>query len=106
MAQPSPVPSAACVALPAQPEEEAAITTVTPAGTAMASIDLKVNFLRPGIADGRELRARGTVAHAGRTIAVAHSEVVNADAKRVALATGSALLLPGRSASLVDLPID
>lgn len=81
-----------------------AITTVTPAATAMASIDLKVNFLRPGIADGRELLARGTVTHAGRTIAVAHSEVVKADGKRVALATGSALLLPGRSASLVDLP--
>jgi uncharacterized protein (TIGR00369 family) len=83
-----------------------AIVTVAPAATAMASIDLKVNFLRPGIADGRELLARGTIAHAGRSIAVAHSEVVNADGKRVALATGSALLLPGRSASLVDLPID
>ena len=80
-----------------------AISTVTPAATAMASIDLKVNFLRPGIADGRELVARGTVAHAGRTIVVAHSEVMNADAKLVALATGSALLLPGRSASLVDV---
>jgi uncharacterized protein (TIGR00369 family) len=83
-----------------------AIMTVTPAKTAMAPIDLKVNFLRPGIADGRELVARGTVAHAGRTIVVAHSEVVNADGKHVALATGSALLLPGRSASLIDLPID
>jgi hypothetical protein len=37
---------------------------------------------------------------------VAHAEVVNADGKRVALATGSALMLPGRSASLIDLPID
>jgi len=83
-----------------------AIMAVTPAATATASIDLKVNFLRPGIADGRELLARGTIAHAGRSIAVAHSEVVNANGKRVALATGSALLLPGRSASLVDLPID
>lgn len=83
-----------------------AIMTVTPARTAMASIDLKVNFLRPGIADGRELLARGSVAHAGRTIVVAHSEVVNVDGKHVAVATGSALLVPGRSASLVDLPID
>jgi uncharacterized protein (TIGR00369 family) len=83
-----------------------AILTVTPPATAMASIDLKVNFLRPGIADGRELLARGTVVHSGRTICVAHSEVVNADGKRVALATGSALLLPGRAASLVDVPVD
>jgi uncharacterized protein (TIGR00369 family) len=83
-----------------------AITTVTPPATAMASVDLKVNFLRPGIPDGRDLVARGTVAHAGRTISVAHSEVLNADGKRVALATGSALLLADRSASLVDLPVD
>jgi uncharacterized protein (TIGR00369 family) len=84
----------------------AAMKTITPARTAMASVDLKVNFLRPGIADGRELVARGKVAHAGRTIAVAHSEVVNADGKQVALATGSAVLLPGRSASLSDLKVD
>ncbi|MGH7895066.1 MAG: PaaI family thioesterase [Candidatus Binatia bacterium] len=84
----------------------AAIMTITPARTAMASVDLKVNFLRPGIADGRELLARGKVAHAGRTIAVAHSEVVNADGKQVALATGSAVLLPGQSASLSDLKLD
>jgi hypothetical protein len=42
----------------------------------------------------------------GTMLGVAHSEVVNADGKRVVLATGSALLLPGRSASLVDLPIE
>jgi uncharacterized protein (TIGR00369 family) len=83
-----------------------AIVTVTPAATAMASVDLKVNFLRPGIADGRELLARGTLAHAGRTVAVAHSEVVDGDGKRVALAIGSGLLLPGRAASLIDLPVD
>jgi uncharacterized protein (TIGR00369 family) len=83
-----------------------AIQTVTPARTAIASIDLKVDFVRPAIADGRELMARGTVAHRGRTTVVAHSEVTNADGRRVALATGSALLLPGRSASLVDPPVD
>ena len=94
------------IAMLADAALSSAIMTVTPAATAMAPFDLKVNFLRPGIADGRELFARGTVAHAGRTIVVAHSEVVNADGKHVALATGSALLLPGRSASLVDLPID
>ena len=83
-----------------------AITTLKPAGTATATIDLKVNFLRPAPADGGELMARGRVDHAGRTIAVAHSEVVNADGKQVALATGSAVMLPGRSASLGDLKLD
>lgn len=83
-----------------------AIMTVAPAGTAVASIDLKVDFLRPARADGRELLARGNVVHAGRTLVVAHSEVTNLDGKRVALATGSALLLPGRPASLADLALD
>ena len=83
-----------------------AITTLKPAGTATATIDLKVNFLRPAPADGRDLVARGKVDHAGRTIAVAHSEIVNADGKQIALATGSAVLLPGRSASLADLKLD
>jgi acyl-coenzyme A thioesterase PaaI-like protein len=38
--------------------------------------------------------ARGQVDHGGRTIAMAHAEVVNADGKQVALATGSAVMLP------------
>jgi uncharacterized protein (TIGR00369 family) len=84
----------------------AAIMSIQPRGIAMATVDLKVNFLRPVFPDGRELRATGKVAHAGRTIAVAHSEVTNADGKQVALATGSAVFLPGRAASLVDLKLD
>lgn len=49
----------------------AAIQTTVPAGTAVAAIDLKVNFLRPVPADGRDLLAHGRVRHAGRTIAIA-----------------------------------
>jgi len=90
------------IAMLADAALSAAMVTVTPPGTAVASIDLKVDFLRPGLADGRELVARGTVAHSGRTIVVAHAEVVNADGKRVALATGSALLLPGRTVAAVE----
>ena len=79
-----------------------AIQTTAPAGTAVAAIDLKVNFLRPVLPDGRELLAHGRVRHAGRTIAIAEAEVVNADGKPVALATGSAMILPGRPAALDD----
>jgi acyl-coenzyme A thioesterase PaaI-like protein len=35
------------------------------------------------------------VIHAGRRIAVANSEVTDADGRRIAVATGSAMLLPG-----------
>lgn len=79
-----------------------AIQTTAPPGAAVAAIDLKVNFLRPVPPDGRELRAHGRVRHAGRTISIAEADVVNADGKPVALATGSAMVLPGRAAALAD----
>jgi uncharacterized protein (TIGR00369 family) len=79
-----------------------AIQTTAPAGAALVAIDLKVNFLRPVLPDARELKARGHVRHAGRTLAVAEAEVLNADDKPVALATGSAMILPGRPAALDD----
>ena len=53
-----------------------------------------------GPPDGRKLRAHGRVRHAGRTISIAEADVVNADGKPVALATGSAMVLPGRAAAL------
>ena len=79
-----------------------AIQTTAPPGAAVAAIDLKVNFLRPVRPDGRELVAHGRVRHAGRTISVAEADVVDADGKAVALATGSAMVLPGRAAALGD----
>ena len=77
-----------------------AIQTTAGPATAMATMDLKVNFVRPVLPDGRELRARGRVRHAGRTIRIAEAEVFDADGKAVALATGSAMLLEGRPAAL------
>ncbi|HUR85993.1 MAG TPA: PaaI family thioesterase [Solirubrobacteraceae bacterium] len=79
-----------------------AIQTMAPPNTAVAAIDLKVNFLRPVLPDGRELVARGRVRHAGRTICLGEADVLNADGKAVAVATGSAILLPGRAATLAD----
>jgi uncharacterized protein (TIGR00369 family) len=79
-----------------------AIGTTLPAGTALAPIDLKVNFLRPLASDGRESIAHGTVRHAGRRLAVADATVTDADDKVVAFATGSAMILPGRRASLAS----
>jgi uncharacterized protein (TIGR00369 family) len=91
------------IALLAETALGAAIQTTLPAGTALAPIDLKVNYLRPLASDGREAIGRGTVTHAGRRIAVANAEVRDADGKRVALATGSAMILPGRPASLASV---
>jgi len=79
-----------------------AATTTAPRGTAIAGLDLKVNFLRPVFADGTDLLARAQVAHRGRTIAILRSELTNADGKRAAIATGSAMYLPDRPSSLGD----
>jgi uncharacterized protein (TIGR00369 family) len=80
-----------------------AVETLTPAGTALASIDIKVNFLRPVEADGRDLVARGSVEHSGRTLAIANAELFNADQQRVAIATGSCMYLPDHPAALGEI---
>jgi uncharacterized protein (TIGR00369 family) len=76
------------------------VQTTLPAGTAFAPVDLKVYFLRPVPPDGRDLVARGTVIHRGRGMAIGTSDVFNADGKKVAVATGSAVILPGRPATV------
>ncbi len=90
------------IALLADSALACAIQTTLPPGTAYATIDLVVNFLRPVPPDGRDLSATGTVAHRGRSIAVAHAEVTNADGKRVALASGTSVILPSRPAALAS----
>jgi uncharacterized protein (TIGR00369 family) len=82
-----------------------AVQTTVPAGTAAAGLDLKVNYRRPALPDGRDLRARGAVVHAGRTLVVTRAEIDNADGKLVALATGSSIYLPNRPAALGDLEL-
>jgi uncharacterized protein (TIGR00369 family) len=91
------------VALLAESAASTAIQTLQPAGMAYAPVDLKVNFVRPALTDGREIEATGRVVHAGRSIVLADAEVVNADGKLVALARASALVRPGRPASLAEI---
>jgi acyl-coenzyme A thioesterase PaaI-like protein len=56
--------------------------------------------MRPVMPDGRDLTARAKVIHSGRRIAIAQARIENADAKPVALATGSSMFLTDRPASL------
>lgn len=92
------------VALLAEAALNGAIQTGLPPATTLAPVDLKVNYLRPLHADGRPALARGRVLHAGRRLAVASSEVLDAEQRPIAIATGSAMLLPGRPAALVSMP--
>lgn len=73
-----------------------AVMTTVPAGTSFGTLDLKVNFLRPVTPDGRALVAKATVEQRGRTIAVTTCRIDDADGRRVAMATGSAMILPDR----------
>lgn len=84
----------------------AAVGTTLDAGQSCATLDLKLHFLRPGIADGSTLRARGEVVHRGRSIAVTRAEILNAEGKPIVLASGSTMVLdrPWASVSLADEP--
>jgi uncharacterized protein (TIGR00369 family) len=77
--------------------------STAPAGTATAPVDLKVNYLRPVFPDMKDLVAEARVEHRGRTLAISSCRISNAEGKPVALATGSAMFLPGRPASLTGV---
>lgn len=70
-----------------------ATETTLAMGEGMASVDIKVNFLRPVAGDGSMLEARAKVVHRGRSLTVSTAEIIGADGRPVALATGSAALL-------------
>lgn len=70
----------------------AAVQTVAPRGTTFTALDVKVNFLHQVAADGKDLVARGTVVHTGRRLVIATADVVQADGRRVAMATGTTML--------------
>lgn len=69
-----------------------AVQTVVERGNAFMPVDVKVNYLRPVFPDAGLLTATATVTHQGRSLAIAHARVTNAEGKPVALATGSAAL--------------
>lgn len=79
-----------------------AIQTTVPVGAAYAPTELRVQFIRPMIADGRLVTARAAVVHRGRGLAISRVDVTNQDGKLVAIGSASALILPGRRADLSD----
>src|SRR5262249_21388745 len=81
------------VALLAKSSAAAAVQTIAPAGTAFQALDVKVNFLRPVVADAEDPVARGTVMHRGRRLSIAGAEVMHGS-HRVALATGTTAMFP------------
>jgi uncharacterized protein (TIGR00369 family) len=79
--------------------------STAPADTAVATLDFKVNYLRPVFPDGNEMTASARILHRGRTLVVAAAELTNTEGKKVALATGSSMYLPGRPANLIGVEL-
>jgi uncharacterized protein (TIGR00369 family) len=79
------------VAMLAEAAMTAAVGTAAPSDQAFSPVELKLNYLRPLAADGREARAHARVINAGRTFIVAGAEVRDADERLIAVATGSAM---------------
>jgi uncharacterized protein (TIGR00369 family) len=78
-----------------------AIQTTVPVGAAYAPTELRVQFVRPVPADGRQVSAKATVVYRGRSLAISRTEVTK-DGKLVAIGNASALIMRGRRADLSD----
>ncbi|EBA13126.1 PaaI family thioesterase [Roseobacter sp. CCS2] len=68
-----------------------AVMTATPKGSVYTTLEYKVNMVG-AIPVGREIRAIGTITHAGRSTGVAHGEIRDAETDKL-YATGSATCL-------------
>jgi len=71
-----------------------AAQTTVPAGTAIAPLDLRIQYLRPLMPDGGEIRVTARVFHRGRTLGVVNAELMNPEGKVAATATSTFLVMP------------
>jgi uncharacterized protein (TIGR00369 family) len=69
-------------------------------GEAFATLDMEVRFLRPVPLDGGLLFGEARVVHGGRRIRVGEVTIGDEQGKTVAMATGSAMVIPGGIAAL------
>jgi uncharacterized protein (TIGR00369 family) len=69
-----------------------AVHTTMDAGVGCATLELKINYIRPVPTDGRRLTATGTTIHVGRTTATAEGRVVDEQGRLVAHATTTCVI--------------
>ncbi len=70
-----------------------AVQTVLPDGVAYTTLGLELKYLRPVAVDAGELRATGTVVHAGRRQATAEARLTDEHDRLLATATTTCLVL-------------
>ena len=64
-------------------------------GDGFATLDMHIRFIRPALVGSGPLTLSATVSHAGKRLRVASCNIDNAEGKRVAMATASALVVEG-----------
>jgi uncharacterized protein (TIGR00369 family) len=70
-------------------------------GDLFAPLDLNVRYIRPAMISSGDLTATSHVRHHGSRLRVSACEITNAEGKTVAMATSSALIVPGGARQLV-----
>ncbi len=73
----------------------AAVYSTLSAGDVFATLDMHIRFTRPALVGSGDLKLAATVRHSGRRLRVTSCDVDNAEGKRVAMATASALVVDG-----------
>ncbi len=74
---------------------ESVMQSSAPDASRFVPLEIKLNYLRPLLCDGRPAQADATLVHGGRRTAVARAEVTDADGRTIAVASGSALAQRG-----------
>jgi uncharacterized protein (TIGR00369 family) len=72
-----------------------AVYSTQAAGDVFGTLDMHIRFTRPALIDSGDLTFRAQVRHRGRLLRVSSCDVDNAEGKRVAMATSSALVIEG-----------
>jgi uncharacterized protein (TIGR00369 family) len=71
-----------------------AVHTTLPTGTGYTSIEIKINYLRPVLANGERLTVVGRVTKPGRRVAFADGEARDGAGRLLATAQSSFLVMP------------
>ena len=73
----------------------AAVYSTLAAGDVFATLDMHIRLTRPALINSGDLTLTGTVSHRGRRLRVSSCNIDNAEGKRVAMASSSALIVEG-----------
>lgn len=71
-----------------------AVHSTLPAGTSYTTLEIKVSFLRPMLADTGAIRAEGKVISVGKRVGTAEGRIVDSEGKLYAHGTTTCLIFP------------